>query len=251
MFDNKELNNKPYNDCYFSYNDGLNEALAIFVEGNSLPSRIGSELFTVAETGFGTGLNLLALVKALSHSHQAPWKIRFISVEKYPLSTSRITQLVAPFQESLGAIATQYLSQWEPFYQDLSSSWNTLLLTFDGGSVELQLFVGDVEDFFGELTHNADAWFLDGHSPDKNPDMWNDTVFAGVGAHCHSSTTFATFTSAGFVRRGLEKNGFRVERKEGFGGKRHMMVGVRGVPAIKAIKKSTPRHLRDFTPKSR
>jgi tRNA U34 5-methylaminomethyl-2-thiouridine-forming methyltransferase MnmC len=48
-------------DVYFTAGDGLAETRAVFLGGCNLPEAwSGRETFTIAETGFGTGLNFLA-----------------------------------------------------------------------------------------------------------------------------------------------------------------------------------------------
>ena len=227
MFDRPELNNEHYDDCYFSYLEGFEEALYVYVAGNGLPERIGIEPFCVGETGFGTGLNLIALIIALEQAQKKNWKISFYSVEKYPLTPQRISELFEPFMAEMEAIARPFLAQWEKLYLTLIEGWNQVSFDFGSGRINLSLYIGDILDFMENITTPMDAWFLDGHSPDKNPDMWVDAVFAGLGKHSKPRSTVSTFTSAGFVKRGLRAEGFTISRIKGFGGKRHMLVGVR------------------------
>lgn len=74
-------------------------------------------------------------------------------------------------------------------------------------------------------TDAADAWFLDGFSPHKNPDMWSTHLFENVSALTRPAGTFATFTAAGFVRRSLQQAGFSVTKRKGFKHKREMLIG--------------------------
>lgn len=225
MFDRPELNNPHYDDCYFSYSEGLDEALYVFVDGNGLPERIGEEPFLIGETGFGTGLNLLALIKALDSAGKKGWKISFYSVEKYPLTAERVAELFAPFSDALTPHLTPYMEMYAQFVENQCNGWNEASFKIAGGCVSLHLYVGDVKEFMETLSFPMDAWFLDGHSPDKNPDMWNEEVFQGVGEHCKEGGTVATFSAAGVVKRGLREVGFFIKRRKGFGGKRHMSIG--------------------------
>ena len=72
----------------------------------------------------------------------------------------------------------------------------------------------------------ADAWFLDGFSPAKNPELWAPDLMAEVARHTAPGGTFATYTAAGHVRRALADAGFTVSRQPGFGRKRHMTTGM-------------------------
>ncbi len=226
MFHEPMLNNPHYNDCYFSYDDGLAEALYVFVEGNNLVERFHkSEALTIAETGFGTGLNLIAMIRALRVEGISKRTIRFISVERYPLSVQRISQLIDRFTEQLSPEYPLFIKEWEKQYPNLSEGWNKFSFEVETITVKVELFYGDVIDALESLSVQPDAWFLDGHSPDKNPDMWNKKVLALVGEKSGADTTLATFTAAGIVKEGLREGGFFIKRKKGFGGKRHMITG--------------------------
>ena len=96
---------------------------------------------------------------------------------------------------------------------------------FDEGRVMLTLLIGDANTSLPALKGAVDAWFLDGFSPAKNPDMWQTSLFEEMAKHSHSETTFATFTSAGDIRRGLQNAGFQVSKAPGFGKKREMLFG--------------------------
>ncbi|MCP4332058.1 MAG: FAD-dependent 5-carboxymethylaminomethyl-2-thiouridine(34) oxidoreductase MnmC, partial [Gammaproteobacteria bacterium] len=93
------------------------------------------------------------------------------------------------------------------------------------GRVELTLMLGDAIEMYADLDCAVDAWYLDGFAPGKNPDMWNQHLFRQIARLSHQTTTFATFTAAGAVRRGLETAGFETQRPRGFGRKRNMLTG--------------------------
>ena len=76
-----------------------------------------------------------------------------------------------------------------------------------------------------ELTLAADAIYLDGFAPDRNPELWSDPVIAQVRRLAAPGATFATWTTAGAVRRRLAGADFSIERRPGFGGKREMLSG--------------------------
>ena len=96
----------------------------------------------------------------------------------------------------------------------------------DGPDFELRVIVGDARETLPVWTGRADAWFLDGFSPAKNPELWSPALMMEVGAHTGVGGTAATYTAAGFVRRGLADAGFEVSRVQGYGRKRHMTRGV-------------------------
>lgn len=219
-----------FDDVYFSNDDGLNETRYVFLGGNQLPARFTThpnDLFIVAETGFGTGLNFLTLWQAFERARAAaPYsgvqRLHFISCEKYLLTREDIIAAHQHWPE-LAEYASQLQQQWP----DALSGGQRML--FNHGQVTLDLWLGDInqliDTFDDSMNQQVDAWFLDGFAPSKNPDMWNDKLFAAMARLSRPGGTFATFTAAGFVRRGLQQAGFRAEKRKGFGRKREMICG--------------------------
>ena len=205
-----------FDDIYFSVEDGPAETQHVFIDSNDLPARFsGKENFTICETGFGTGLNFLMAWKALNAS-AVKTKLRFISFEKYPLSRDDIQKALQPYfsEEQLFAYTDQYPLKCQGVHQlDIAEN------------IELVLIFGDVNDEITKLEETVDAWFLDGFAPAKNPEMWTNTLFENMARLSVKGTTFATFTAAGIVRRGLAQNGFEVQKIKGFGRKRDMIKG--------------------------
>ncbi|PVZ85543.1 bifunctional tRNA (5-methylaminomethyl-2-thiouridine)(34)-methyltransferase MnmD/FAD-dependent 5-carboxymethylaminomethyl-2-thiouridine(34) oxidoreductase MnmC [Serratia sp. S1B] len=221
---------KQFDDVYFSNQDGLQETRYVFLAGNRLPQRFTEHprsLFIVAETGFGTGLNFLALWQAFAdfrHQHPAAHlqRLHFISFEKFPLQ-----------QADLAAAHAQW-PELAPFADELRAQWPLPLpgchrLLLAEGRITLDLWFGDINDLLPQLDSSMngqiDAWFLDGFAPSKNPDMWSDALFAAMARFARPEGSFATFTAAGFVRRALQQAGFNVTRCKGFGQKREMLTG--------------------------
>jgi len=82
----------------------------------------------------------------------------------------------------------------------------------------------DVRDALDNDELNVDAWFLDGFSPAKNPDMWSEKLFASIAKNSREGSICSTYTSAGSVKRNLQAAGFVVTKVEGYGKKRAMLV---------------------------
>ncbi|MDT8854553.1 tRNA (5-methylaminomethyl-2-thiouridine)(34)-methyltransferase MnmD [Paracoccaceae bacterium Fryx2] len=202
-----------FGDPYFSLDDGLAETRHVFLAGNGLPARLRPG-FHIAELGFGTGLNLLATLLACRKAGFAG-PLRYTSFEAWPLPGPDIARALAAFPEA-AAVAGPFLAQW-------AAGRTTLHL--DG--ITAQVILGDARDTLPAWEGRADAWFLDGFSPAKNPDLWSDALMAEVGRHTAPGGTFATYTAAGHVRRALQAAGFQVRRLPGHGRKRHMSAGVR------------------------
>lgn len=210
-----------FQDVYFSTDNGLEETKFVFLTQNDLATRfkdLKNSNFTIAETGFGTGLNFLSTWQLWSELAVADSCLHFISVEKFPLNIDDIRQALA-YWPTLGDFSSQLLAQ----YQQLTPGLHQL--SFADGKVTLSLLIGDVAEMLPQMNMSIDAWFLDGFSPAKNPDMWSATLFQNMARLSHPLTTFATFTSAGDVRRGLQAVGFQVIKLAGFGKKREMLRG--------------------------
>ena len=222
---------RDFDDVYFSNDNGLEETRYVFLEGNHLSTRFPEHprrLFVVAESGFGTGLNFLTLWQAFDQYRAAYpeatlQRLHFISFEKFPL-TAHDLRLAHQRWPELAHWAEQLQTQWPPAIGGCHR------LYLDDGRVTLDLWLGDINDLTDKLddsmNQKVDAWFLDGFAPAKNPDMWSPHLFSAMARLARPGATLATFTSAGFVRRGLQEAGFTMRKTKGFGRKRDMLVGV-------------------------
>lgn len=234
---------RAFGDVYFSNQNGLEETRYVFLGGNQLPARFASHphsLFTVAETGFGTGLNFLTLCQSFAdfsqhHPQARLQRLHFISCEKFPLTAADMAQAHQSWPE-LAVWSKALLSQWPPALPGC----HRLLL--DDGRITLDLWYGDVnqliDTFDDSLQHQVDAWFLDGFAPAKNPQMWTPALFDCMARLAREGATLATFTAAGFVRRGLQQAGFTVEKRKGFGHKREMLCGM--LSQLRPARQRTP-----------
>lgn len=200
---------RRFDDPYFSIADGLAETRHVFLAGNGLPARLRPG-FAIAELGLGTGLNLLATRIACDG---LPGPVRYTSFEAYPMDAADIARALAAFPEA-AAVARDFLTHWAAGARQ-----------FRLGALEVEVIIGDVHDTLPALPGLADAWYLDGFSPAKNPQMWSEGLMAQVAAHTAPRGTFATYTAAGHVRRALSAAGFTVTRQPGHGTKRHMTTG--------------------------
>lgn len=197
-----------FDDPYYSIDNGLAESQHVFLSGNGLPKRFSPE-FQIAELGFGTGLNLLMALAAWRKSG-VKGILHFTSFEAFPLTPEQMIKAHGAFPEL------------EKLAMELASLWgNTIILS----DLKFDLILGDACDTLPAWSQKADAWFLDGFSPSKNPTLWEPTLMEQVAYHTKAGGSCATYTAAGFVRRGLQKAGFTITRTPGFGRKRHMTQG--------------------------
>lgn len=193
-----------FGDPYFSLAGGAAESRHVFLGGNGLPERL-RDGFRIAETGFGTGLNALVTAAAWGGSG----RLRYTSFEAFPMERDDMVRALAAFPE---LDAGSLLAQWPATRIDLPG-------------MEIEIVMGDVRHSLPRWRGAADAWFLDGFSPARNPEMWEAEVMRQVARHTAPGGTFATYTAAGQVRRALSEAGFAVERVPGYGRKRHMTRG--------------------------
>ena len=197
-----------FDDPYYSLDNGLAETRHVFLDGNDLPGRFGDHLH-IAELGFGTGLNFLTTLQAWRNAgRKGTWQ--FTSFEAFPLSSQTAHDALKAFPDLDTALL---IDQWETAMQ------GPVTIT---PNVTLAVITGDVRTTLPAWTGQADAWFLDGFSPAKNPEMWEPDVMQAVADHTAPGGTIATYTAAGHVRRALEIAGLSVTRTPGFGRKRHM-----------------------------
>ena len=185
-----------FDDPYFSMVNGVQETEHVFLSGNDLPQRF-RDGFHIAELGFGTGLNFLTALRAFRDAG-CGGTLHFTSFEAFPMSAAEQARALQAYPE--------------------------LPIEALGGTDDAMLTIvkGDARETLLNWPGHADAWCLDGFSPAKNPELWDAELLRAVAEHTTKGGTAATYTAAGFVRRGLKEAGFDVTRAPGFGRKRHM-----------------------------
>ncbi|UYZ84261.1 bifunctional tRNA (5-methylaminomethyl-2-thiouridine)(34)-methyltransferase MnmD/FAD-dependent 5-carboxymethylaminomethyl-2-thiouridine(34) oxidoreductase MnmC [Entomomonas sp. E2T0] len=211
-----------FDDIYFSKTSGLDETYYVFLKHNNLLERFrnlkNNNCFVIGETGFGSGLNFLSAWQLFEEVAPHHARLHYISVEKYPLTIQDLGQALSLWDD-LAKFSKELINQYVAIHEGYQN------FIFANGRVALTLLVGDVHEQLPKLNAKVDAWFLDGFSPAKNPQMWTDDLFKQLARLSKINTTLATFTSAGFVRRGLQEAGFVVAKDKGFANKREMLYG--------------------------
>ena len=209
-----------YDDTFYSRHNGRAETEYVFLGGNGLPERWnGVEHFHIGELGFGTGLNLLETWHHWCAHRQPGQHLMFTSFEAHPLTVDAAARALSAWPQ-LADQTERLLDIWPTLFENRSPQ------PLDA-QTSIQIIKGDA---LAGVTHwqgRAHAWFLDGFSPAKNPDMWSDELMTAVSHHTHARGTFATYTAAGWVRRNLEAAGFTVEKRQGYGTKRDMLAGTK------------------------
>jgi tRNA U34 5-methylaminomethyl-2-thiouridine-forming methyltransferase MnmC len=199
-----------FDDPYYSLASGLEETRHVFLAGNDLPERF-CDGFHIAELGFGTGLNFLTTLLAWRKAG-IQGRFHFTSFEAFPMQPDEMIRAQMEFAD-LHAIIPECREIWEDVVQGVPVMRKDFAI---------EVVLGDARDTLPYWENAADAWFLDGFSPVKNPELWSPELMQSVYKKTHAHGTAATYTAAGFVRRGLADAGFIVERIKGFAHKRHM-----------------------------
>lgn len=199
---------RRFAEGYFAAGDGLAETEHVFLAGNDLPARFRPGL-AIAELGFGTGLNALAAARAWGRSG-LPGRLGFTSFEAFPLTAADMARALGRWPD---------LAPWSG---PLIAAWARGARRIALPGLELTVIEGDARETLPAWGGRADAWFLDGFSPARNPELWEPALLAAVAARSTPGATAATYSAAGHVRRALAAAGFTVTRTAGYGEKRHM-----------------------------
>jgi len=202
-----------FQDPYYSLEDGLAEARHVFLGGNDLARRL-CDGFAIGELGFGTGLNLLATA-SLWRGLGRPGTLLYTSFEAFPMRAEDMAQSLSAFPDLAGLA------------DELVTAWAEGKRRFSLGGVAVSVIEGDARQTLPAWEGSADAWFLDGFAPARNPELWEEALLAEVARHTRPGGTAATYSAAGAVRASLARAGFTVERRPGHGRKRHMTVARR------------------------
>ncbi len=212
---------EDFGDVYHSADGGPAQARAVFLAGNGLPQRWrGRRSFTIIETGFGLGLNFLCCAEALLADPDRPLRLNYIAVEKHPALPEDLARAHACWPQS------------SDLAEALRRHWPVPLRGFHrvdlaGGRIALTLIFGDASEMLAELDARADAIFLDGFAPRKNPAMWSQALFRQLARLSGPGTSAATWSVAALVRSRLQEAGFHVDKRPGFGRKRAMLGAIR------------------------
>ena len=225
-WDNNEPRSLDHDDRFFQSNV-IDETSEVFIKANNLLERWAANNqsnFKIAELGFGFGLNFLITAKYwYQHNQNSKEWLDYVSIDCSPLDIKDFKKVVANYPE-LKEFSDEFI---EHFPIECNGFTRVEIPKF---RIRLTLIINNVEDalvsLIGNKNNKFDAWYLDGFDPNKNLSMWSSKVFESLYLLSNKNATFGTYTAAGFVRRGLEENGFKVSRVKGFANKRHRLQGV-------------------------
>lgn len=208
-----------YDDVYHSAHGGPAQARHVFLAGNDLPARWRErQRFVILETGFGLGLNFLATWQAWRDDPRRCRRLHFVAIEKHPFSAADLAIAHRAWPE-FAALAERLQRRWPPLTPGMHR------LYFENDQLVLTLLFGDATTQLGSIDASVDAYYLDGFSPAKNPELWTPTLCRGLARMAAPGATLATWSVAGEVRAALEAAEFDLEKRPGFAGKRQMLAG--------------------------
>lgn len=208
---------RRHGDVYFSRDDGLAESRAVFLAGCGLPDAWdGRRRFTVGELGFGTGLNIAALLELWSRTRPAGARLAVFTVEAFPLTAAEAARALSAWPE-LAPVAGLITARWP----GRARGFHRIDLPELAATIDVAVM--EAAEALAAWEGAADAWFLDGFAPTLDPHIWRPEVIELIGRRSTPGARAATYTVAGSVRRALAAAGFSVDRAPGYGRKRERL----------------------------
>ena len=226
---NNALYNSRFDDIYFDRVTGPDQNRDVFITGNNIIEQLtrSADFFTIAETGFGTGLNFLLTLKTYqtldadntSQNREKNKKaqlphLTFVSIEKYPLSRKQLQQSLAQLPE-FSELAEQLIAQYPT--EELQSFPQECEFKFLNNNVTLKIIFDDATQALSKITTTKkgliDAWYLDGFSPIKNPEMWSPQLFKQIARLSKDQASLSTFIITEKICHQLIDVGFRIHQQ--------------------------------------
>ncbi len=192
---------------FHSMHGAIQESMHVFV--NNGLNKCQSNEINILEIGFGTGLNAF-----LTLIHKGTRQVNYFSLEKFPLSEEEYSLLNYPSILS---------SREENFIRMHSCDWNKAIEIEPGFT--LTKLRADLALLNVENLPLFDLIYFDAFAPNKQPEMWQESIFTKIANHTAPSGIFVTYCAKGEVRRSLIRSGFRMQRLPGPPGKKEMLFG--------------------------
>ena len=229
---------EDFQDVYHSKQGALDQALSVFIEGNSLNSRWKDRKsnFSICELGFGFGISFSETAKEWKKINQEQI-LHYTSIEKTPVSKAQLVEshnhifktltINSDYNQITNSLLNQYPKNIRGFHR----------IFFQEFRILLTLIFEDVEVALSQIYAEQDAWFLDGFSPQKNPKMWDENIFKQIYELTTPQGTFATYSVSRIVKDNATKAGFTIKVQEGFGAKKHKLCGIKNIDKASHTKK--------------
>ncbi|MBK1972878.1 bifunctional tRNA (5-methylaminomethyl-2-thiouridine)(34)-methyltransferase MnmD/FAD-dependent 5-carboxymethylaminomethyl-2-thiouridine(34) oxidoreductase MnmC [Campylobacter sp. TTU-622] len=195
-----------FDDFYFNSKDGLNESKYIYSEAFEFTQE---DNFVIAELGFGIGLNFFLTLKRFLKSTKRPKKLFYISIEGFYIEKEFLREIY----KKLGFYDEfkEYLEEFLKFYPKCKKGY----YRFYFKDCFLDLVFSDI-NVLNDLEFKADVWYLDGFSPNKNKEMFDEKLVFNMARLSNFKAQVCTFSASSFLRKNLEKFGFETKKVAGF-----------------------------------
>lgn len=225
------LVNEQFDDRYFDVVNAMDEAQQIYFRNNRIAQRMDAGMqsgtpFLIGEMGFGAGRVVVALMEYLATSGIRGVDITYRSVELHPMSADRMAEILDTFRDRVGEGIDALVAAYRGM--DIERpGWHSASIAQSFGTLTLDLWIGEALEMVERLETPCDAWFLDGHSPKKNPSIWRPELLTAIGEKTRTGGTCATFTVSVAVQKALAAAGFLVSKMPGCGGKKEVLQGTK------------------------
>lgn len=231
MFIPDYLLNEQFDDRYFDVVNAIDEAQQIYFKNNNLLNRIEAKInantpFIIGETGFGAGRVVVSLLEYLNNSGLKNITIEYNTVELFPMTSDRMINILDGFRDRVGDEIDALIAAYKSIDINVSG-WHKMIIEQPFGTFYLNLWIGEALEMLNSLVSDCGVWFLDGHSPKKNPSIWRPELLLEIGKKTKKGGTCSTFTVAGVVKRALVEAGFEIVKLPGCGGKNQVLHGVK------------------------
>lgn len=202
------------NEHYHSVHGALQESQHVFIKHGLEHVLESKKDIKILEVGFGTGLNAI-LTFPFALSRQA--FVQYDTLEKYPLTQEVVKKL--RFDKFI--LNPELLEHFEALH---AAPWNepTELIPY----FTLQKIHETLEEFCSPDAY-YDIVYFDAFAPEKQPELWEDGMFAKLYKATRPGGVLVTYCAKGSFKRSLKAAGYEVEALPGPPGKREMTRGVK------------------------
>lgn len=202
------INLPELNEQYHSKNGSINESYHVFI--NSGLRQVASNVVSILEIGFGTGLNCFITYL------EAEKEIHYVGVEAYPVTSEEVEKMnfisVLNAEKDKASFEKIHDIPWEEKHQ-ISNKFSL---------TKRKQFFEDIDD------KNAfNLIYFDAFGARVQPQLWTVEIFRKMFDSLQENGILVTYSAKGSVRRAMQEVGFTVERLPGPPGKREMLRAIK------------------------
>jgi tRNA U34 5-methylaminomethyl-2-thiouridine-forming methyltransferase MnmC len=199
-----------FKETYHSRHGALNESIHVYIK-NGLNEVLKQNLqhIEILEIGFGTGLNALLKLQALSEKEI---EIYYQAIEPFPLSMEIVNSL-----------------NYKNIIPDEDAANFSLMHQIDF-NIQIKLFksfyftkIKKKIQEFSDRANRYDLVYFDAFSPRSQPELWTKEIFDQLFFLMKREGVFITYSSKGLVQRNLKAARFFVEKLKGPLGKKEIL----------------------------